>query len=65
MIDVRQNQRRVLGIWTGNEGVQWNAGYRPDDVFLWLGINLAGMMMYDDGLVARDSSSGRSPVRSS
>ena len=29
--------RGVLGISDGNEGVQWNAGYRPGDGFVWLG----------------------------
>ena len=54
--------RGVLGISHGNEGVQWNAGYRPGDGFVWLGANLEGMQ-YDD-CRSRDSSSGNSPVSS-
>ena len=42
----------VLGISDGNEGVQWNAGDRPGDGFVWLGVNLEGMQ-YDDWPVAR------------
>ena len=44
--------RGVLGISDGNEGVQWNAGYRPGDGFVWLGVNLEGMW-YNDWPVAR------------
>lgn len=44
--------RGVLGISDGNEGVQWNTGYRPGDGFVWLGVNLEGMK-YDDWPVAR------------
>ena len=36
----------------GNEGVQWNAGYYPCDIAVWLGVNLEGMK-YDDWPVAR------------
>ena len=44
--------RGVLGISDGNEGVQWNAGYRPRDGAARLGVNLEGMK-YDDWPVAR------------
>ena len=44
--------RGVLGISDGNAGVQWNAGYRPGDGFVWLGVNLEGMQ-YDGWPVAR------------
>ena len=44
--------RGVLGISDRNEGVQWNAGYRAGDGFVWLGVNLEGMK-YDDWPVAR------------
>ncbi|MDE2782670.1 MAG: hypothetical protein OXK77_06920 [Gemmatimonadota bacterium] len=40
MIGMRRNQLGVLGISDGNDGVQWNAGYRPGDGFVWLGVNL-------------------------
>ena len=35
-----------------DDGVQRNAGYRPGDGFVWLGVNLEGMR-YDDWPVAR------------
>ena len=44
--------RGVLGISDGNEGVQWNAGYRLHEGAGWLGVNLEGMK-YDDWPVAR------------
>ena len=50
--DFGSPSRGVLGISDGNEGVQWNAGYRPGDGFVWLGVNLEGVQ-YDDGPVAR------------
>ena len=42
----------VPGISDGNEGVQWNAGYRPREGAVRLGVNLEGMK-YDDWPVAR------------
>ena len=48
----RQPMRSRPGHLDGNEGVQWNAGYRPGDGFVWLGVNLEGMR-YHDSLVAR------------
>ena len=50
--DFGSPSRGVLGISDGNEGVQWNTGYRPGDGFVWLGVNLEGMK-YDDWPVAR------------
>lgn len=44
--------RGVLGISDGNEGVQWNAGYRLGNGVAWLGVNLEGMK-YDGWPVAR------------
>ena len=40
--DFGSPSRGVLGISDGNDGVQWNAGYRPDG-FVWPGVNLEGM----------------------
>ena len=51
-MDFGSPSRGVLGISDGNEGVQWNAGYRPGDGFVRLGVNLEGMR-YDDWPVAR------------
>ena len=50
--DFGHPSRSVLGISDGNEGVQWKAGHRPGDGFVWLGVNLEGMQ-YDDWPVAR------------
>ncbi|MDE2782199.1 MAG: hypothetical protein OXK77_04515 [Gemmatimonadota bacterium] len=50
--DFGSPSRGVLGISDSNDGVQWNAGYRPGDGFIWLGVNLEGMR-YDDWPVAR------------
>ncbi|MYA44598.1 MAG: hypothetical protein F4Z31_22965 [Gemmatimonadetes bacterium] len=52
LLGLQQPSRGVLGLSDGNEGVQWNAGYRPGDGFVWLGLNLEGMQ-YDDWPVAR------------
>lgn len=35
--------RRIGGLSDGNEGVQWNAGYNPDTLEAWVGVNLEGM----------------------
>ena len=51
-LDFGNPSRGVPGISDGNEGVQWNAGYRPGDGFVWLGVNLEGMR-YDYWTVAR------------
>ena len=45
--DFGSPSRGVLGIADGNDGVQWNAGYRPGDGFVWLGVNLEGMKYND------------------
>ena len=44
--------RGVPGISDGSEGVQWNAGYRPPEGAVRLGVNLEGMK-HDDCLIAR------------